>query len=483
MKSIHALKELFCHPPIRAVYLPWLVVFVILMFANTQDGGPNAVSRFLTMRAMSEEGTFTIDKRIGASMDWSQTPDGHYYSNKAPGPMLLGFPTFFVIDQFPRFKEKGFRDEHGHRHTPGYFQKTYTSFFNQILPFLVLALLLVAWMGREKISVTSQIAFLLAAFFGSTVSLYFNNYSGHAFQAVLQLALLYSLIRGRFAWAGFLSGAALLSDYSFVMQLPAFLLVLFMSWRLRASMPQGGQSFFALVKSLSIGALIPGALWVWYHTAAFGSPFKVANHFQNPVFQDTAQEKYNLLGIFKLPDPVVFWELLFGPARGLLVTQPWILFLLALFFWRILPRAKSAVYETTELALARKITPWFCGLSLLALLVMNAAYGGWLGGGAAGPRYLSGIFLCFAFWLALELDRIPKAGKMLLLGGLAVALVFRALVYGSTILGPGTSLWTFYLGEFLKTSKTPYLRTGIFMVLVVIGFVWQRKSLRKLSAS
>lgn len=111
-------------PPCVFLLLPWAVAFLILNLVNTQDGGPNAVSRFLTLRAMSEEGTFRIDKRIGATSDWSMTPAGHYYSNKAPGPMLLGFPAFFVIDQVPRLWEKGYRDEHGHRHTPGYFQKT-----------------------------------------------------------------------------------------------------------------------------------------------------------------------------------------------------------------------------------------------------------------------------------------------------------------------------------------------------------------------
>ena len=30
--------------------------------------------------------------------DWARTSDGHYYSNKAPGPMLLGWPVFALVD-------------------------------------------------------------------------------------------------------------------------------------------------------------------------------------------------------------------------------------------------------------------------------------------------------------------------------------------------------------------------------------------------
>lgn len=467
------LAALWHTKPVKYVLLPWAVLFLILNLANTQDGGPNAVSRFLTMRAMSEEYSFRIDQRIGASADWSQTPDGHYFSNKAPGPMLIGFPTFFVIDQIPKLWEKGFRDEHGQRHTPGYFQKTWTSFLNQIFPLLFLCALILVWMDSQKIKRSSQVYFLLAAFFGSTASLYFNNYSGHGFQAILQLALLYALIKGEFKWAGFLSGAALLSDYEFVVQIPAFMIIFFM-------VAHRKNAYFSAIKNLCIGAIIPAVLWVWYHTSCFGGPFLVANHFQNPIFQDTLTEEHNFLGIFRMPNFTVLKELLFGPTRGLLYTQPWILFI---FPWAVSYFGPAGVSKTNapdDLKFARKVCAIFCGLSLVGLLVVNMSYGGWTGGGTAGPRYLSGIFLCFALWTALEVDRIPFASKIFFWGALAVSILFRALVYGSTILGPSLPLWDWYLSEYTKHSKTPHLRFSIFVVLLVAAYIWQRKLWKKL---
>lgn len=456
---------------VKFLLLPWATLFLILNLVNTQDGGPNAVSRFLTLRAMSEEATFRIDERIGATADWSQTPDGHYFSNKAPGPMLLGFPTFFVIDQIPRIWEKGFRDEHGQRHTPGYFQKTWTSFLNQIFPLIFICALILVWMESQGVKRSSQIYFLLAAFFGSTASMYFNNYSGHGFQAVLQLALLYALIREEDRWIGFLSGAALLADYEFVLQLPAFLCLFGMILYRR-------KKFLEPVKNLCIGAIIPGALWVWYHTSCFGSPFLVANHFQNPLFQDTLNEEQNFLGIFRMPNFTVLYELLFGQSRGLLFTQPWILFI---FPWFLSYAAGPAAPKAGKIDLpyARKMAALFCGLSLIGLLFVNMSYGGWNGGGTAGPRYLSGIFLCFALWTALEVDRFPAIFSYAFWAALGVSIVFRALVYGSTILGPSTPLWQWYFSEYLKKSKTPHLRFAIFALLFLGAIYWQRKLFKK----
>lgn len=459
------LLSLWKEETVRTLLFPWAVIFIIFNLANTQDGGPNAVSRFLTMRAMSEEASFRIDQRIGASADWAHTPDGHYFANKAPGPMLLGFPAFLALDQIPRLWEKGYRDEHGQRHTPGYFQKTWTCILNQILPFLILMAVLLVWMQRRGIARSTQLYFILATFFGSTVSLYYNNYSGHGFEAILQLALVFFLIEGNYFGVGFTAGSCLLSDYSFGMQLPAFLLALMYA----VGKKRDWKKAFLQVAA---GGIFPGILWVWYHVSCFQSPFATAKSYENPIFLDVVNEAHNVLGIFRLPSPTVLWELLFGPSRGLLVTQPWILFLVpvaTLFYF--LPKKGIAA----DLKFERTLLGIFCTASLAALLFMNMSYGGWQGGGCAGPRYLSGPFLCFAFWATLEMKRFPKWLQYAFWGLLGVSLVFRGLVYGSTILGPGLPLWQWYMEEFTHKSKTPILRAAIYVLLLVIGFVWQKK--------
>jgi hypothetical protein len=454
---------------VRLILLPWAALFLVLSLANTQDGGLNASSRFITMRAMGEEGTFRIDKRIGASSDWARTPDGHYYSNKAPGPMLLGFPVFIVMDQVPRLWEKGFRDEHGHRHAPGYFTKTWVSYLNQVLPLLILMALILSWLDRRGASPAAMIFFSIAALFGSTVSMYLNNYSGHGFEAVMQLGALFALLTGSFAWSGFFAGAALLSDYGFGVQIPAYVVALALSMRHH-------RSFWPALSRLVAGAVIPAVLWIWYHTAAFGGPFSIANHFQNPDYLDTAHEEKNLWGIFRLPNFEILMESLVRPTRGLLYTQPWILLFppVILFSWW-----SGRGDPDSDDSFARKTVSIFCVLSLVALLFMNVSYGGWHGGGAPGPRYISGIFLCFALWAALEFDRFPAWSRWVFVALLGVAVVFRGMVYGSTILGPTMPLWNWYFEEFFKASKTPLLRGAIYVILFVGVAFWQKRLLAR----
>jgi hypothetical protein len=455
------------------ILIPWAISFLILNLANTQDGGPNATSRIIAMRAMAEEATFRIDKRIGASTDWAKNERGEYYSNKAPGPMLLGLPTFFLMDQIPRLWEGGYRDEHGHRHSPGYFSKTTLSFVNQILPLLFLLSVILRWLTQRGASFGAQVFFLGAALWGTTASHYFNNYSGHGFSAILQLALLFSILSRSYIWTGFFAGSALLSDFGFVTQIPAFLAALVvMEWKQKNFLHQG--------KQIALGSLLPAFLWIWYHTSAFGSPFLVANHFQNPIFLDTAHEEMNFLGIFRLPRVDVLYQLLFGPSRGLLFTQPWLLFLfiggiLALVVKPFLPKKDAGAASVDPSSLAAGL---YCVGGLMGLLFMNASYGAWEGGGASGPRYLAGIFLCFGLWGALLFDGLAKGARWLLVGSLGVAIVFRGLVYGTTILGPGFphSLWHWYIfEEFAKPSKTAEVRFILYTLLLSASFWWSRR--------
>jgi hypothetical protein len=83
--------------------LPWAFAFVLLNVIVSQDGESNAGSRFATLQAMAEHGTFQIDRIRDWTGDWSLAPNGHYYSNKAPGPMFLALPMAWLIGVFTHF--------------------------------------------------------------------------------------------------------------------------------------------------------------------------------------------------------------------------------------------------------------------------------------------------------------------------------------------------------------------------------------------
>lgn len=440
---------------LKSPWLPLALAFLALNLIVTQDGGQNAKSRLLAMRTFAETGAFRLDDHLRVTDDWSLAPNGHYYSNKAPGPILLGIPAFFLADKAAIPGEKGFRDERGLRADPGYLQSTFTSFVMQALPFALLALAIAFWLAQLGAAWSTQFFFLLTALFANTAALFMNSYFGHGFSALAQLAGLFFLLSRRYAWSGLFFSVALLSDYGFAAQLPALGLAI---WWLRPAWKD-------LARFLAGG--IPGAVaWVAYHGAIFGSPFGIASRFQNPVFLE--QDRPLLWGMISLPEPAYLWELTFGMSRGLILSQPWMLWLVPAFLWIVWSRRANREIVATAL---------FGFLSLAALLLMNASFNGWHGGATAGPRYLSGILPVLALLGAMVWQESGRNSCIQAAALLAVGLVFRALVYGGTLLAPNTPLWGYYLSEWGHRT-TPILRFGIFFAVLGLGVYFSRRRLR-----
>ena len=98
-----------------------LTFFAVAWFYNGANW--NHISRFDAIFAFVEPGTpdtgtFRIDRFITDPVegvntgDWSQNPrTKHYYSNKAPGPALLGIPLYYVMYHVERMC--GFDPAHG----------------------------------------------------------------------------------------------------------------------------------------------------------------------------------------------------------------------------------------------------------------------------------------------------------------------------------------------------------------------------------
>jgi hypothetical protein len=437
----------FLKNTLRNPFLPLVLVFFLLHFIVTQDGGQNAASRLLSMRGMAEKGSFSIDPYLKSTDDWALAPSGLHYSNKAPGPMILGFPIFYFLDEMHRPFEK--TPEDGIRPQPEYFQSISLSFFLQSLPFGILCLLIVAWMLQSWIDREVTLFFLLAALFGNTAIVFMNSYFGHAFSAFLQLAGIFYLYRKSYGLAGLFFSFTLLSDYGFAFQIPALVIALILN---RPKLRD--------ISRFVLFSIPAGFGWILYHGILFGSPFVVASKFQNPVFLESSTDRF--WGMFSLPHWPWVWELVFGASRGLIIQQPWIFFLLPLSLWVIF-------FEEKKKDLL--VPMFFCLMSIAGLLFMNASFNGWHGGASAGPRYLSGVLPCFAFWAALCMNGCNRKLRILLWAGLILAILFRGLMYGGTILAPLEPLWTFYWNEFLSRG-TPKLRTFLFFFFLMAGLLW-----------
>ena len=141
------MKRLFLCP-----FSEWLAFFFLLNLACHLSGGIHPVSRLLPVFSLKEDGNFQIDRYKDHTSDWSRTPDGHYYSNKAPGPTLLATPIFWGMDEVITWGQptREERDETRIRHRVTYL-KTF-SYLLQILPFLGVVAFLIQWLLQGGIS-------------------------------------------------------------------------------------------------------------------------------------------------------------------------------------------------------------------------------------------------------------------------------------------------------------------------------------------
>jgi len=415
--------------------LPWVLLFLFVSLLVTQRGGTNPMARMAALRSLTDGGTLHIDPYKDWTIDWALSPTGHYYQNKAPGSVFLGIPVFALTDLLERHTGSNLRDEEGRLPAPGYLTHIVLVLTVQLLPFSVLVLLIGRELAARGVTTAGQHFFALAALFGNTASMLMNSYFGHGLAAVLFLAAFLFWLQRRWTLSAVCLSWCVLTEYGALFVLPAFAVAtVYRERHLRWVMP------------VVLASLPAAALWGWYHTVAFGSPLSIASVYTNPAEIYQVPQRHNLWGTFTfLPYPDYVLSLLFGRTRGILVTQPWVLVLIACVVF---------VRGHRELLAASLFT----GLALAALVWMNGGFGGWHAGWTIGPRYLSLSFPALALSAALVWDRLPRYAHAALWAGLAVSLVFRWLLLPFTVVQPITPLWP-RAWQLLVTSKTlePYI--------------------------
>ena len=413
--------------PIR-LWLPLALAYLFVNVSHIEDGGTAANARFATLRAMSDDLTFKIDAYWDWTDDWAKTPDGHYYSNKAPGPTFAAYPLFWLLDRalWPLQIKK--IDEKGRRQAPRGIHKVVVSNLLQVIPLLFLTLLLLRQIFPAGISLPAYIATALAILFGNTAAALMNAYMGNPFTALVLLAMIFSHLRGNFFLTSFFYGWALLSEYSV-----AFLLLPFLGLAYAETRRSGLQATsIALLK----GACLPGALWIWYHYACFGSPFRIPLQFEVMTLPEEVKANAGeALGFTSLlPNFGIVLELLFGQIRGVLFTQPW-----------IFPVVLGGAYCFRKKMGDPLVQAfWFTLISFIILVWLNAGFAGWHAGGSPGPRYLAAILPAFGIFIPKIYAEFPRWGRSLFWITIGVSVVFRGLVYAGGTLVPTVPLWDYY---------------------------------------
>ncbi|MGZ3654095.1 MAG: hypothetical protein ACXVB9_04920 [Bdellovibrionota bacterium] len=429
--------------------LAWGILFILLSVSVTQYGGTNALSRDAALRAITEGHTLQIDNYRDWTIDWAHAPNGHYYSNKAPGPVFLGLPLMLALDAVIIPLQSHRLDERGRAPQPPYAEYLLLMLWMQIIPFFLLVLYICHRLENIEVPQPAIHFFALAAFFGNTAAIYMNSNFGHGVAGLLFLGAFFFWWEKRYVLAGLFLSWALLCDYGVAFALPFFLIATILRER-------------KIRPLLEIaGGAIPGAcVWIWYHTVCFGSPFRTGNQFTNPEQIETLPGMISLWGEYSpLPSPIILVQLLFGESRGILFTQPW---MFAVF---LLPFQRGTARGLGLLAFG----------SLAGLLWMNGGFGGWHGGWCVGPRYPSVVYPAMALALALCWVNFTRQERRLLWCALGVALAFRVLVYPFSNLAPEEPLWAYHLKHIPDHLGTNVLRFAMAFAFIGATLYWQRR--------
>ena len=433
----------------------FLACFFAFAYFN-QGGGWNQNSRFAEVRAMAEEGRFAIDdffvylhdpesddltratvehgeynfggKRYRLSWvdaEWTFWPvgdrplddgvekapmiqvcssgdvafvdnTGHFHPNKPPGTSLLALPAYSIIFRIER--ALGINPDH-------WWTLNLNAWLTTIFSVgLVSALGCVLFFrlacdlgGGEK---TAALLATFAFAFGTTFFPFGTILFDHNLTAVLLLASFYWLRHTqRPALAGFCAGFAVVTNYvagGAVIALGLYALL------------AGGVRWRRAIL-FSIGGLLPAVVLGWYHFVNFGSPFALANDFQNPLFKDPAGS----LGMFAMPNVYVGALLLVSPYRGVFFLAP----ILILGAWGLV----CWLREKTFIAEAR-----LCIAIFGFFLLVNMSFNGYHGGYSAGPRYLVPGLPFLALPLAMAFIRWKKIALVLLAMSIAIQLLLTA---------------------------------------------------------
>ncbi len=309
-----------------------------------------------------------------SSGDISYVPStGHFHPNKPPGASFLGTPAYFLVYHAERLL--GINPD-------GWWVLNINAWLTTVCSVGLLSALgcVIFFRMARDFAGGALLPAVLATVtfaFGTTYFPFGTIFFDHNLTAVLALAGFYFLRRVRqqngedpkradrlHFLAGACAGFAVITNY-----VAAFVVLFFGLYVLLATRP--GKLNWRGVVAYGLGGFGPFLLFSWYGWVCFGSPFKINNDFQNPLFKDPN----GALGMFALPNGYIASLLLFSPFRGILYLAP----VLALGFYGLVVWLREKQYS----AEARLCLAIF-GLFFL----VNASFNGYHAGFSAGPRYM-----------------------------------------------------------------------------------------------
>ncbi len=366
-----------------------------LLFSGTfsQFANPNELSRYQSVVAAADRGTFEISKEIAAlgGHEDVSVSDGRTYSNKAPGLALAAIPAYRILRLVLPVPS------------------TVASPLFPAVRFLtvsVVSILALAAFGRRLSGSNARSAPLIvyAVAFGTPFLFYARSFFAHAWTAALLFLAWDRILAAEedspsrrvtvpFLVSGFLAGLAAISEY------PVALISLLLAFR--AASGRNGRAFALFLAGLAV----PLAGLAVYDTICFGAPWVLSSAREGfPEYQ-----KLSTGGAFgfQAPSLKIALAYLIHPARGVLIFSPFFLWCVPGFlrWWR--SRERRADFA-------------LCLASTVLFFIAMTAYPNWHAGWSLGSRYLLPVLFFAAFPIARALDSPLSRGLFL------AAVVFSA---------------------------------------------------------
>ena len=408
----------------RVLFAAIALVYLYFIPYYPALNNPNENSRVYQIRAAVELHKLSVNEQL-ATRGWVNDlgmRDGKYYAGKAPGTTFIGIPIHAALRSYERWR--------GHTQVSDFRLLYALRLAGTLLP----TLLFVAWFRAfirrvvDDDHIANALTIMLAL--GSMLLSYALIYVNHSLTAACAFGTVMATeaaVRARqrvgmnriptraWAWlflAGFLLSMNAALDYA---MFPVSVLLLVwvpirFGWR------------FSSIVALCAGASLP-AIWTGvYHTICWGGPFKLSvSHLANPQFATIhSQGVFGIVG----PSKQVFYEMLFGSAKGLLFLSP-------VFAFALLSTLHAVI------ASHRRKQAVLCLLVVWWMLLYNCSLANWDGGWTVGPRYMT-VMVPFAIYsLALSWSAMGRAARQWLLPLVVGAGMLSVLVMaGTSVLFP-----------------------------------------------
>jgi hypothetical protein len=396
------------------------IIFILLAFVYAyfyQDAGSNGNSRFDLIFAAVQEGHLYIDTYHEQEDDQTIDQayfDGHYYSDKAIGPSVVGTIFYIPMSWMQHFI-----------HLPN--QRT----VKMILTFLVIGIpsaaagsflyiLSMYWsQSRLKAFLVTAAVSLGTMYFPYSVVFFSHQFtSSLLFCAFFMIYLIKEkperMRNGYVFLIGSLLGWALISEY------PAAVIILaLIGYYFSVIGRPSIRRLLSLLILPMLGGLIPIFLQLVYNRLCFGNFLSIGyENLANPYFNSAMQQ--GLMGIHR-PNLHALFYMTFHPTLGLFWESP--VLLLSILGAVLLLR--NRLYRNEAI-----LAVWV----ICSYIVILSGYYMWWGGYALGARHIIPILPFFCILLSF----VPKRLNWLFAGLCAVSVCQMMIAAASTVQIPDT---------------------------------------------